>query len=299
MPRDPKDLKKGLELLKARIIDFQSRKVLADLPSPDAGGTPRAGGGQVKPVSAPEAKAPTAEVPSIEGGSEKVSEAKPAGPVPKFESARYGTPSGHIWVTQAHHHDGTKSIGVGSAKAEAKSRAASKESHFEHQEPFHLMSAHEGEPTARKRSLLIVGANNYMRDKVPYAVLQQHDVHLMLHPTAENHWHVGALMFDRTRPDAVHYTSAKHADPQKALDHALHGVVARYHESASSHQAEGQAPGKHDAKKATWLTHWLYRQPKVTLSDVRNLDTHGEKDAVKKSSLRPGNSFDDLKKFEE
>ena len=49
--------------------------------------------------------------------------------------------------------------------------------------------------------MLIVGANNWLRTRVPFFLLQQYDLHLLFYPNSMPSWVVGIAAFSRVKVD--------------------------------------------------------------------------------------------------
>jgi hypothetical protein len=262
-----KDIKKQLDLLKAKIIDMKSRKVLADLPSD-------------KKTEVPKSRDAAVSQTAAEGPSKET-----------IRSARFGTPEGSIWLST--HHDGTKSShGVGLTRDESRKNAIGGKSPGKTGHPDFIPEIGK-QAVQHKQGRLVVGANNYLRNKLPFFLLQQYDHHIIHHQDEQGTHHVGVIALHRQHAD--HPPVVTHASGEtgeKALTGALHQqlIEARPVDHDEDHNpVSGQKSGNpHQSKKNTWLTHWIYRQPKKTLKDLLN----GEEPKMAKSmELQPGQSI--------
>jgi hypothetical protein len=262
-----KDIKKQLDLLKAKIIDMKSRKVLADLPSDKKTEVPKSWDAAVSQTAA-------------EGPSKET-----------IRSARFGTPEGSIWLST--HHDGTKSShGVGLTRDESRKNALGGKTPGKTGHPDFIPEIGK-EAAEHKQGHLVVGANNYLRNKLPFFLLQQYDHHIIHHQDEQGTHHVGVIALHRQHPDhAPIVTHASGETGEKALTGALHQqlIEARPTEFDEDHNpvSSQKSGAPHQSKKNTWLTHWIYRQPKKSLKDLL---TGEEPKMAKSMELEPGQSI--------
>lgn len=132
-----------------------------------------------------------------------------------------------------------------------------------------------------KNPMLIVGANNWIRGKVPFFLLQQYDLHLLFYPNAMPAWVVGLAAFSRqksTEPPVFVFGASNEIGT--ALDQAIHKVleVCRPADLALEEDTMRPAPDPEKAgntmKLNMWWTHWIYRCPKISLRDVLHLEPY-------------------------
>jgi hypothetical protein len=262
-----KDIKKQLDLLKAKIIDMRSRKVLADLPSD-------------KKTEVPKSRDAAVSQTAAEGPSKET-----------IRSARFGTPEGSIWLSM--HHDGTKSShGVGRTRDESRKNTIEGMVPGKTGHPDFIPEIGK-QAVQHKQGRLVVGANNYLRNKLPFFLLQQYDHHIIHHQDEQGTHHVGVIALHRQHADrAPIVTHASGETGEKALTGALHQqlIEARPVDHDEDHNPiSGQkSDDPHQAKKNTWLTHWIYRQPKKSLKDLL---TSEEPKMAKSMELEPGQSI--------
>jgi hypothetical protein len=124
-----------------------------------------------------------------------------------------------------------------------------------------------------KNPMLIVGANTWLRERIPFFVLQRYDVHLLFYPTSTPCWVVGAAAFSRLRSDekplfVFSADSAVLGALERTLGKLLEAIPPSLEEGAD---VESAARG---AKLNLWWTHWIYRCPKISLSDVLHLEPY-------------------------
>jgi hypothetical protein len=127
-----------------------------------------------------------------------------------------------------------------------------------------------------KNPMLVVGANNWVRTKVPFFLIQQYDLHLLFYPNSTQAWVVGMVAFSR------HNTSEKPifvfgADSEigRALDQLFFKIleVLRPSEDEIFSNRTGEAQ-EQNPKLGMWWTHWIYRCPKISLKDVLHLEPY-------------------------
>lgn len=122
------------------------------------------------------------------------------------------------------------------------------------------------------RAMLIVGAQNYLRERVPFAVLQEFDVFLLFKPQAEHSWLVGAVALSRVNQGAEPVRVAvRDTDTRAALSRLFVELTAAVAPRLGSERAE---PSAVERTRALWWTHWIYRQEKITLADTLALDAY-------------------------
>ncbi len=135
-----------------------------------------------------------------------------------------------------------------------------------------------------KNPMLIVGANSWVRNRVPYFLLQEYDLHLLFYPNASPCWVVGLAAFSRIKSDAKPiFTFSSDADMTVALE----GTLAKLLEWARpevGENPEGRVVESLDDKAGgfsekgfrlnLWWTHWIYRCSKIALKDVLHLEAY-------------------------
>jgi hypothetical protein len=124
-----------------------------------------------------------------------------------------------------------------------------------------------------KNPMLVVGANTWLRERIPFFVLQRYDVHLLFYPTSTPCWVIGAAAFSRLRSDEkpLFVFSA-----DTSVLGALERTLGRLLESIPPSLEEGADPAEasRGSKLNLWWTHWIYRCPKISLSDVLHLEPY-------------------------
>lgn len=132
---------------------------------------------------------------------------------------------------------------------------------------------------AMKSPMLIVGANNWIRTRVPFYVLQKYDIHLFFYPNSTQVWVVGAAAVSRVRTDEkpVFVFSA---DPTigAAMDKLFGMLLAAIRPNADEEGMpkfeKAAESNSRNSKLNMWWTHWIYRCPKISLKDVLHLDPY-------------------------
>lgn len=145
---------------------------------------------------------------------------------------------------------------------------------------------------AMKSPMLIVGANNWVRTRVPFYVLQKYDVHLFFYPNSTQVWVVGAAAVSRVKVEEKPIFVFS-ADPSigSAMD-KLFGLLLA---ALKPDQDESGLPTMSDeptsakaSKLNLWWTHWIYRCPKISLKDVLHLDAYPRSLEVWKNYFKDG-----------
>ena len=228
-------------------------------------------------------------------------------PWQRVESTRFGTPEGNIWVTSATHQSGHTKYGVGTEKHASKKQAV------EGSEPGKT-GIPDWMPTAGKlhkvsdnepnlgMGHLVVGANNYLRTKMPFFALQSHDHHIFHQHSghAEDPHRAGIIAMSRTDAGAPPvYVHAEGKTGKEALERATHQMILEHAKGIiAKEKADHYAPSEpkqnvsdKEAKKQMWLTHAIYRSPKRALRDVLNAGAPVAKSDLEKAKGFKG--FDD------
>lgn len=136
----------------------------------------------------------------------------------------------------------------------------------------------KGYAQSAKTPMLIVGANNWIRQRVPYFLLQEFDMHLLFYPNSSPCWVVGLAAFSRVKSDAKPFFAfASDADMSTALEASLAKLLewARP-EAAEEVESRPVESGFSDKgfKLNMWWTHWIYRCSKIALKDVLHLEAY-------------------------
>jgi hypothetical protein len=131
--------------------------------------------------------------------------------------------------------------------------------------------------TSGKNPMLVVGANNWIRQRVPYFLLQEYDLHLLFYPNASPCWVLGVAAFSRIKSDAQPiFVYGSGADIAPALESCLAKLL-----EWSRPGQEGEEPRPVEAghceknfRLNLWWTHWIYRSSKIALKDVLHLEAY-------------------------
>lgn len=134
--------------------------------------------------------------------------------------------------------------------------------------------------TQMKMPMLVVGANNWIRNQVPFFLLQQYDLHLFFYPNSTPTWVVGLAALSRVRTsDKPIFIFESHHDIATALVRTLAKMLE--HCRPVDWMAEGEEePEQSEAqiiknrRLSTWWNNWIYRCPKISLKDVLHLESY-------------------------
>ncbi|MFM8269909.1 MAG: hypothetical protein ACKN9V_06935 [Pseudomonadota bacterium] len=129
-----------------------------------------------------------------------------------------------------------------------------------------------------KNPMLIVGANQYIRSKAPFFLLQQYDLHLLFYPNSTQAWVVGLVAVSRQRTDEKPvFVFAAHTHIQEALDQLFFKVLEAL---KPEEQLSGAPVLKRDKTESIssqlnmWWIHWIYRCPKIAIKDILSLEPY-------------------------
>lgn len=123
--------------------------------------------------------------------------------------------------------------------------------------------------------MLIVGANSWLRQKVPFFLLQAYDLYPLFYPNSMPSWVVGLVAFSRIRTDERPvFVFAADSEISKALDMAIFRVLEHCFPGGSRLMGKEGNRSVKFSKLNLWWTHWVYRCPKLCLKDVIHLESH-------------------------
>lgn len=114
-----------------------------------------------------------------------------------------------------------------------------------------------------KPPMLCVGANTFTRQKVEAGVLQAYDLHWLFFPNAGNTYIVGVLGVERRGLETIFLNLGEGSSIDEAIGDVLSKVNFR----------EGNKFVIR-AHAMLWLTHSIYRCPKISLKDVLSLESY-------------------------
>ena len=115
--------------------------------------------------------------------------------------------------------------------------------------------------------MLIVGANNYLRSKLPFFVMQKYNVALFFMPTSEPYWKVGAILVNRTADVKPCFVYCENKSIIEALKYLFIGITIEAMKDKHVHV---------NPKLLMWTENWIYRCPKISLKDITHLESYKE-----------------------
>jgi hypothetical protein len=211
----------------------------------------------------------------------------------QIKSARYTCPTGNVWLTEVAFPNGSVRTAVATERAVSRWNAFKGPTGDAIKIARHVNGVVTKYSEAGKPPMLIVGTSNWVRNRLPFFILQQFDLHLLFYPNAASVWVVGVVAMSRVRKGEVHWSFGGGLNIVDALDQALLKTVELARPAEWGNEAYPTAPEDGRArrlaeKRETWLTHWIYRAPKIVLKDVLHLDPYVKlEDAELKSADRP------------
>lgn len=133
-----------------------------------------------------------------------------------------------------------------------------------------------------KNPMLVVGANQWIRNQVPFFMIQNYDIHLLFYPNSTPAWVVGVVAMSRKHTDEPPtFVFASHWDINEALKQSLFRLLEhcrpdewRVEEGQLTKGTDFGLPSKHATKLCMWWTHWIYRCSKISLKDLTNLEPY-------------------------
>jgi hypothetical protein len=193
----------------------------------------------------------------------------------QIKSTRYGTQNGNVWLSIATQDNGTTTFGYGNDKEESRINAAfpdTKSKDVAQHVVNHFQSQH-------KQPMLIVGANNWVRQYVPFYLLQEYDIFTLFYPNSLNTWVCGIMAMSRTNPRAKPIWSFdSNQTSEKALKNALWGLI---------HQTMDCELEEHNPKLNVWATQWIYKCPKIGLRDILALEKYSGDIVIEEKKSEP------------
>jgi len=132
-----------------------------------------------------------------------------------------------------------------------------------------------------KNPMLVVGANQFIREKAPFFLLQEYDLHLLFYPNSSQAWVLGMVAISRIRTDEKPtFVFSAHTDIQEAINELFFKIleVLQPEEQVSgkmSVKTQDQKLGS--SKMNMWWVHWIYRCPKIVLKDLQSLEPYSRK----------------------
>lgn len=129
-----------------------------------------------------------------------------------------------------------------------------------------------------KNPMLIVGANQYIRSKAPFFLLQQYDLHLLFYPNSTQAWVVGMVAVSRQRTDEKPvFVFSADTNIQEALDQLFFKVLEALRPEEQISGSPILNRDKTDSISSQlnmWWVHWIYRCPKIAIKDILSLEPY-------------------------
>lgn len=131
-----------------------------------------------------------------------------------------------------------------------------------------------------KKPMLVVGANNWIRNHVPFFLLQQYDLHLLFYPNSTPTWVVGLAALSRVKTtEAPIFIFDSDKDISTALTRMLakmleHCRPVDWLNEADEEPTLSEAEMNRNRKLANWWNNWIYGCPKISVKDVLHLEPY-------------------------
>jgi hypothetical protein len=189
--------------------------------------------------------------------------------VGKFQCARYATPTGNLWLASITMlKTGARGVAVATECDTAKTNAVARLNGPTQSELVANAVVNTYSECA-KQPMLIVGANDWIKQHIPFFMPEQFDTRMFLYPNSENAWVIGTVvisrMYDGVKP-LFSYASGVNSE-QAALE-ALRNLLI---------QVQPDDTEEYEMQDARLTTQFLKRMsecPKITLKEVLALDSH-------------------------
>jgi hypothetical protein len=146
--------------------------------------------------------------------------------------------------------------------------------------------------TNLKNPILVVGSHAWLRNKLPFFMLQEYDWYILFYPNSSPCWVVGMAGFSRLQSDAKPiFVFNAHPNMEQALD----GAIGKTLEACRpDFDGNGRAPitetevSDRERQKNLWWTHWIYRCSKISLKELQSMESYAEDLELWRSYFRDG-----------
>ncbi|NBV49906.1 hypothetical protein EBR78_01655 [bacterium] len=129
-----------------------------------------------------------------------------------------------------------------------------------------------------KNPMLVVGANQLIRSKAPFFLLQQYDLHLLFYPNSNQAWVMGMVALSRQRTDEKpSFVFSASTDINEAMDQLFFKMLEALRPEEQITGApllKGNEKSPSASQLNMWWINWIYRCPKLALKDIQNLEAY-------------------------
>lgn len=169
---------------------------------------------------------------------------------------RYATPKGNVFVLNN---------GIGETEEQAKINSI----HFENHVGYanYVISKYRN---CVKSPMLVVGSNHFIRENMPFFVVQDYDIHVFFYPNGGAAWVVECVAISKKcknmKPVWSRYSGKA---IENTVKRALWGIIPKL-----AKPEETQTPIEFLTQR--WLLHWIYRCSKISFKDILSVEQYKE-----------------------
>jgi hypothetical protein len=156
-----------------------------------------------------------------------------------------------------------------------------------------------------KNPILVVGSHAWLRNRMPFFMLQEYDWYILFYPNSSPCWVVGMAGFSRLHSDTKPiFVFDSHPNIETALDGAIGKTLEACRPDFDGNSkpiapVSDSEESERARQKNLWWTHWIYRCSKISLKELQSMESYTEdlelwrsyyRDGQPAVSLVPGNT---------
>jgi hypothetical protein len=142
-----------------------------------------------------------------------------------------------------------------------------------------------------RNPMLIIGAENWIREQLPFYVLQNYDVHMLFYPNSMPSWVIGIIAINRkTTESSPVFVFSSGPGIFNVIEDALNKLLIhiRPEEGLEEWPLSSIKVAPRNSKLNTWWNAWVYRCVKITLKDILHLEDYANEVQVWKDYFKDG-----------
>lgn len=142
-----------------------------------------------------------------------------------------------------------------------------------------------------RNPMLVIGAENWVREQLPFYVLQNYDVHLLFYPNSMPSWVVGIVAINRKSTESAPvFVFSSGPGIFNVIEDALNKLLIhiRPEEGLEEWPPASIKSAPRNSKLNTWWNAWVYRCVKITLKDILHLEDYSNDTQVWKDYFKDG-----------
>jgi hypothetical protein len=142
-----------------------------------------------------------------------------------------------------------------------------------------------------RNPMLVIGAENWIREQLPFYVLQNYDVHMLFYPNSMPSWVIGIVAINRkTTESSPVFVFSSGPGIFNVIEDALNKLLIhiRPEEGLEEWPPSSIKVAPRNSKLNTWWNAWVYRCVKITLKDILHLEDYANEVQVWKDYFKDG-----------